>query len=154
MMKRLESEVIGSLFWMAVGICFALDGVKLKLGTLRNPDTGFLPMIMALILVLFSSFTLIKGLSKMTNPISRIPWRHQTLVITSVIFYGYLLDFIGFLLSTFILMFILFGLLIKGNRKWFIVFLYSATTALSTWLIFSVVLKVPFPLPRLITLWR
>jgi len=153
-MKRLESEVIGSLFWMAVGIFFALGGVKLNLGTFRNPGAGFLPTIMGLVLVFFSFLTLVKGLIRPIRPISRIPWRRHALAVASVFFYGLLLDYIGFLPSTFILMFILFGFLIKGERKWPRVFLYSASTALSAWLLFSMALSVPFPFPRLMAIWR
>jgi hypothetical protein len=153
-MKRLESEVIGSLFWLAVGIFFALGGVKLNVGKFRNPGAGFLPMIMGLILVFLSLFNLVKGLITPIRPISRIPWRRHALAVVSVFFYGLLLYFIGFLSSTFIFMLMLFGSSIKGERKWLRVFLYSASTALAAWLVFSVALSVPFPFPRLMAIWE
>lgn len=152
MMRRLESEVIGSLFWMGVGIFFALEGVKLNLGTFRNPGPGFLPVIMALILLLFSLFTLAKGLIKPERPVIRILWKRHALMIASVFFYGLLLDLFGFLFSTFITMVILFGLL-RGKSRWTIVFIYSAATALAAWLVFSVALNIPFPSPRLMAIW-
>ena len=153
MMRRKESEVVGSLFWMAVGIFFAVGGVKLNVGTLRNPGPGFLPVIMAIILIFSSLFTLARGLIRPVRPISRFPWRRHALMIASVFFYGLLLELVGFLLSTFITMFILFGLL-RGKSSWTMVFIYAAITALAGWLIFSVALNIPFPSPRLITIWR
>lgn len=152
-MRRLGSEVLGSLFWMGVGIFFALGGLKLNIGTLRNPGPGFLPLIMALILVFFSLFPFTKGLIRLETPVKRIFWSRQALMIASVFFYGLLLDCIGFLLSTFILMSFLFGLSIRGKSRWPKVFFYSVATALAAWVVFSWALRIPFPLPRLRTIW-
>ena len=153
-MKRLESEVVGSLFWMAVGIFFAFGGVELKRGTLRTPGPGFLPLIMAFLLIALSLFVLAKGLIRPVRPVSGIRWRRPALVIASVFFYGLLLDLVGFLFSTFILMFILFGLLIRAKNRWPRVFLYATATAVVAWLIFSVALSVPFPSARVMAIWR
>ena len=153
MNRRLELEVIGGVFWLVVGIFFALGGIKVGLGTLSSPGPGFLPVVMAMFLVFFSLFTLVKGLIRPRRTISRIPWIRSTLVIASVFFYGLMLDLIGFLFSTFIMMFILFGLL-RGKSRWTGVFIYSVATALAAWLVFSVALNIPFPSSRLMALWR
>lgn len=153
-MKRIESEVVGSFFWLAVGIFFAVGGVKLGLGTSRNPGPGFLPLIMALIFISFSLFILAKGLIKPERPISGFPWRRHALMVASVFFYGLLLDLLGFLLSTFFLMFALYGLLFTGKSRWRSVFFYAAATALVGWFVFSVILKVPFPRAHLMAIWR
>jgi putative tricarboxylic transport membrane protein len=152
--RRKESEVWGSLFWIAIGVFFAVGGIYLKPGALHNPGPGFLPLVMALLLILFSLFNLVRGLIKPKNPLTKIAWRRPAWVVASVFFYGLLLDLFGFLISTFILASILFGLLVTSKNKWPKVLLYSAATALVAWLVFSVALKVPFPSPRLITLWR
>src|SRR3990170_7361976 len=99
-MKRLDSEVIGSLFWMAVGISFALGAVKLKLGTFRNPGPGFIPLGMSLLLLSFSLFNLTKGLINPARYASGIPWKRPALVVASVLLYMWLLVLIGFLPST------------------------------------------------------
>jgi hypothetical protein len=154
LMKRLNSEIIGSLFWMLVGICFALGTIKLKVGTPRNIGSGFFPLAMALILILFSGFNLVRGVIRSSRPIERISWKPHLGVVICIFLYGFLLNVIGFLLSTFILMSAFFGLLLKGERKWVKVMLYSSVTALAAWLTFSVVLHVPFPSPRLINFLR
>jgi putative tricarboxylic transport membrane protein len=151
-MRRFESDIVGGLFWMAVGFFFALGGVKLNMGTLRNPGPGFLPVIMAMFLILFSLFIFVKGLIRPMKPVYRISWRRHVFVIFSVLFYIFLLNWVGFLLSTFILMFFLFGLLIRGKNRWSKVFFYALTTALAAWLVFSVATKIPFPSPRLLAI--
>lgn len=145
-MKRLGTEVIGSLFWIAVALFFAMGAARMKLGTLRNPGPGFIPLGMALLLLCFSVFTFAKGLLKSTERIGDIPWKRPLLVVASVVLYILLLSLSGFLPSTFILMILLFGLLIRVKRKrWLKVFFCSVATALGAWLVFSIFLGVPFP---------
>ena len=150
-MRRLG--FIGGLFWMAVGLVFALMGVQLNVGTLSDPGPGFLPVVMAMLLVFLSLFNLLKGVIKAERSVKSIYWRRHALIIASVFVYGLLLGFVGFLFSTFVLMFILFGLLAKGEHKWGRVFCYAAVTALAAWAVFSVALGVPFPLLRLRASW-
>jgi hypothetical protein len=153
-MKRLSADVTGSLFWLAVGIFFGVGGILLKPGTPRNPGPGFLPLIMASLLACFSLLTLARGLAGSGSALKKIQVKNQAVVVASIFGYGVLLDFAGFLLSTFALMCALFGLLIEGNTKWSRVFLYAAGTALIGWLVFSVALKVPFPQGRLMAVLR
>src|SRR5512139_657823 len=128
-MKRWNSEVIGNLFWIAVGLFVVAGAVNLQLGTLRNPVPAFIPLGMALLLLCFSLFTLAKGLIVPTGSIGRIPWKRPALVIASAVLYVFLISRAGFLLSTFVLMAILFGLLIRvKRRRWLNVFICSAAT--------------------------
>jgi len=153
-MKRLGSEVVGSLFWLAVGVFFAVGGIMLKPGTLRNPGPGLLPLIMSLLLISFSLFILARGLIGPEGVLKGIQWKGQAGVVASVFLYGLLLDLLGFLLSTFTLMFVLYGLLFEGKNRWPRVFFYAAATALAGWLVFSVALKVPFPKGQLMVVGR
>ena len=152
--KRIGSEVVGGLFWLAIGIFFAVGGILLKPGTPRNPGPGFLPLIMAVLLVFFSLFVLAKGLMTPGGFSKRIQWKRQAVLVATVFVYGMLLDLVGFLLSTFALMFVLFGLLSRGENRWPSVFVYAAATALIGWLVFSVALKVPFPQGSVIAIER
>jgi hypothetical protein len=153
MMRRLESTVVAGFFWIAVGLFFVFSGLSLKFGTLESPGPGFLPQILGLILTFSGLSILVKGLIRPVGPVSGISWKQQALAVASVFFYGLILDIFGFLISTFMLMFILFGLSIKGKNRWYRVFLYAAITAVVSWLVFSVAAKVPFPSARLTEIW-
>ena len=153
-MKRIGTEAMGSLFWLAVGLFFAVGGILLKLGTLRSPGPGFLPLMMALLLIAFSLYIFVKGLVNPGTVLKGFQWRRQGVLVVSVFFYGLLLGFAGFLLSTFVLMFVVFGLFSEGKRRWPKALFYAALTALIGWLVFSVALKVPFPRGTLASLLR
>jgi len=148
-MRRIGSEVVGSLFWLAVGIFFAIGGLMVHPGTPRNPGPGFLPLIMASLLICFSLAVLTKGLVWQDSVPKGIAWKSQVSLVAAVLVYGVLLDLLGFLLSTFLLMFVLFGRSITSEGRWAKALLYAAATALIGWLVFSVALKVPFPQARL-----
>jgi hypothetical protein len=144
-MKRMGTEAIGSLFWLAVGVFFAVGGILLKLGTMRSPGPGFLPLMMASLLIAFSLFVFVKGMIEPGKVLKGVVRKGQAVLVASVFLYGLLLELTGFLPSTFVLMFVLFGLFFEGKGRWPKVLFCSATTALIGWLVFSVVLKVPFP---------
>ncbi len=96
MFRRMGSDIIGSLFWIGVGIFFAIEGIRLNVGTFKNPGPGFLPLIMGLLLVLFSLSIFIKGLIKPGLPSSRIFWKKQFIAVASVFLYIFLLEFVDF----------------------------------------------------------
>jgi len=150
MFKRIGSETIGSLFWIAVGAFFAIEGARLGVKTLKNPGPGFLPVMTALLLILFSLLILGKGLLRPADAVARIPWRRHVFVIATIFFYMFLLDWIGFLTSTFVLMFMLFSVLVRGKNRWSMVSIYALATAVAAWLVFSVAIRMPFPTPRLL----
>jgi len=153
-MKRIGSESIGGLFWLAVGVFFAVGGILLKLGTLRSPGPGFLPLMMASLLIAFSLFVFVRGLVEQGKVLKEVQWRGQAVLVASVFLYGLLLDLVGFLLSTFVLMAVLFGLFFEGKGRWKKVIFCAAATALIGWLVFSLALKVPFPRGHLMALLR
>ena len=128
----------------------------LGLGRMRNPGPGFLPLLMALLLICFSLFLLFRTLigSGLSSALKGLRWKSQGIMVASVFVYGFLLNRLGFLLSTFALMSVLFGLSFQDKKAWAKILLYGAATAFIGWLIFSVILRVPFPRGQLIAIGR
>lgn len=147
-MSRISPETLSTLFWLGVGVFFALEGIRLGIRTARNPGPGFLPTIMGALLVLFSLFLLVKEMLKPTPKVVRIPWKRPLYVMAIAFSYILLLDCFAFLLSTFVVMFLLFGLLFRGQNRWRSVLLYALVTASCAWIVFVKLAKMPFPEPR------
>jgi putative tricarboxylic transport membrane protein len=146
-MRRLNTDILGSFFWIVVGVAFLLGGIVANMGTLRKPGPGFLPVIMAGLVICFGLMLLIQGLVKKGLPLPRIIWRKHLVVIVSIIGYTFLIGLIGFPFSTFVLMFVLFGMLFEGNNRWVKAVFSAVITAFAAWLVFSVGCQVPFPTP-------
>ncbi len=140
-----RTERGAALFWLAVGVFFASGGIVLKPGTPRNPGPGFLPLIVALLLIAFSLFVLVRGGGSGGGDAKPMRWSRHGLLVAYVFAYGAILDVAGFLLSTFFLMLALFALFVAEEHRWRKVLLCAAVTAVVGWLVFSVALKVPFP---------
>lgn len=146
-MRRLNADVVGSLFWIVVGFLFLLGGIGGNMGTLRKPGPGFLPAIIAGLVICFGLTLLIQSLIKEGLPLPRVVWKKHLVVIISIIGFTCLIGLIGFPFSTFLLMFLLYGMLFKGKQRWAMSILSAAITAFVAWLVFSVGCQVPFPTP-------
>ncbi len=151
-MKQQGPERVAALFWLAVGVFFAAGGVMLQPGTPRNPGPGFLPLIVAMLLIVFSLFVLGRGAGNREAGVTPVRWMRHGSLVAYVFAYGAILDLAGFLVSTFLLMLALFALFVTGEHRLRRALLYAVLTAVVGWLVFSVALKVPFPHGQLMAL--
>ncbi len=149
-----RAAIIEALFWMGVGLFFAIFGFGLNVGTLYDPAPGFLPVVMGLLLIFFA-FVLL-GRTVVSPPggaWKAMLWKRPAWMIAFVAGYGFAIDFLGFPLSTFILMFLCFSLL-YGKSGWKRSCIYAAVCASGAWLIFIWAMNIPFPTSSLWNSWR
>jgi len=136
-----------SFIWGCLGLYIAYEGCQLKLGNFHNPGCGFLIFgagitLSILSLILFVLTFVSKGEEK------KVLWRGLRWpigikLIIALFAYALVLRWLGFLLSTFLLMLFLF----KGlaPQKWRVAFLLSIITITLTYLIFGVFLETQVP---------
>lgn len=135
-------------FWILVGAFVAFEAYRLGLGALRHPGPGFFIFISAFLLFFIGVFDLVKGLVgkfKKGEVLgwSDIRWRKIGIVFAGLISYAYLLSHLGFLLATFLLMTLLFKFI--ESTKWWMTIAGSGVATLSAYVIFRILLNVPFP---------
>ena len=146
----MKADRVSSLFWMAIGLGFIGGSVRLGLGTLREPGSGFLSLLagscltlMALILF-FQSFIQGKGLpSKISALWEGMKWHRPVMIGLVLLGYILALESLGFILCSLLL--ILFMLKVLENFPWGKAALISAMASTLSYLIFSVLLKVMLP---------
>ena len=146
----MKADRASSLFWMAIGLGFIYGSVRLGLGTLGEPGSGFLSFVagscltlMALILFI-QSFIREKGLpGKISALWQGMKW-HRSVMIALVLL-GYILglESVGFILCSLVLIFLMLRVLEKYS--WGKSILISVTASAFSYLIFSVLLKVMLP---------
>jgi hypothetical protein len=132
----------GALFVIGGVLVFALSG-DLPFGSLSFPGAGFMPLIVASLLILLGGLLAIGGGT--STPLSSIDWSdlpHAALVTVIATVAIALYDVLGFLI---VMPAMMFALLVVIERKPIIpAGLYSLGISLVTWWLFSA-LRAPMP---------
>jgi putative tricarboxylic transport membrane protein len=146
MMKTYDRA--SSLFWLLISIAVSVESVRLGVGTLHNPGIGFLTfgasgLLGLLSLVLFVQAS-IRGEEVLREPlfVGRL-WQRILFVLIVLALYSWSMPVLGYLLSTFVLMTLLFWVLEK-KKVWLVLLCSSLSTVITYW-VFSKWLNCQFP---------
>ncbi len=140
------------VFWIAFGLFISVWAyLKLGIGTLNAPGSGLMPFALGILFSLLAIFAMIRILKKKdqiseqkkeeTNQQETI-YKKVILVIAALFAYAILLEPLGFILTTFFTMTLLFRS--AGIKRWIIAAAYSGTIVLITYFLFTY-LGVRFP---------
>lgn len=142
--------LLGSVFWLLVAVYVAVSAYQLGLGDLNKPGPGSVFFLAALLLAIFGVIDLVATFVRESKedtenrPIwSSLQWKKILLFIVFISTYIYFLNLLGFIVSTFLLMTVLFK--IVESMKWWIAVFASSITTFISYVIFKVWLMVPFP---------
>ena len=142
--KDLKSGVL--FFFLALGI--SSEAFRIGIGTSNKPGTGFFPFLGGIVLGIFSLSLVLNALfDKRTrsavNDVKGFRWRNVLLVAFAILAYSLVLDFLGYFVSTTLLMFFLFRAI--EPQSWWIVFLGGLGSSSFSYFLFHVWLKVELP---------
>jgi putative tricarboxylic transport membrane protein len=139
-------RIIG-LIWFILGSAMAIEGISLGLGKSSLPGIGFVPLLVGsslgvcgLILMLLVT---LKGKQSDDDIWKGQNWKNLVLSILSLFIYAFLMESLGFLITTFFFLFFLFKL--TAPKKWLGPLLTSLLVSVSCYLIFSLWLNVSLP---------
>ena len=136
-------DLVGGLFWLAVAIFAASQGVTLKLGSLSRPGPGFFPFWGGVILGLFSLALLARSLGQAERlSLAGIRWPMFLLVVGALLGYLLALESLGFVIVTVLFLLILFR---AAGRSWLFSAALSLVAAGLAHVIFRVWLKTQLP---------
>jgi hypothetical protein len=147
-----KANLIIALAFEGIGIWVIIDSCRLELQTLNDPGAGFFPFFLGILLCLLGLPVCISSLKNFGSADVRkeaeeikytITLKKFGAVIAFLIGYAVLIDILGSLI-TFFLFF--WGLLWVANpRRWLFISGFSALVAALSYLIFVILLQVPFP---------
>jgi len=145
-MKTLDQT--SSLFWLLVSILVFAESLRIGVGTVQNPGMGFMTfgasaILGILSLVVFLQASLRKEDVRHKPLFAGTLWRRILFVLLALTVYARVMPVLGYLISTFVLMTLLFGILEKKRIKF--VPLYALVATLFTHLVFSKWLNCQFP---------
>jgi hypothetical protein len=146
MMDR--KHLVSGLFWLAISIFVSVTAVDLGPGTFSKPGSGFVFFWSSIGLGLLSVILIAKSIFRAegTTPLTELwkglRWWNAVLAIVILFLYALVLPKAGFILATFVLMIVLFG--IGKSRAWVVIVTALITTILS-FTIFRYFLEVRLP---------
>jgi hypothetical protein len=139
-------------FWAATGLAICLASLAAQLGDFNEPGPGFIGFIVGLfvgaigiIMVVSASRPAPSGDSSnlgLDTTIKSQPWKPLAYNILLLVAYGVLLNVLGYLIATFLLM---CGLFHNKERNWATSCMASIATVAVTYFVFCKWLQIQFP---------
>ena len=144
-----QKNLIAAIFWLCLGILFAIWATSYHIGSITQPGAGFLPLILGLLIVLFSLVILAQGRKadpgkeKAMSFALPAGWKKIVYVILVLLFTTFTFEPLGYLITVFLLIALLMlGKDLRSLRK---AVLTAFLTALGVYLVFILLLEQPFP---------
>ena len=140
-----------SLFGLLLSISILIESLRLGIGTVHNPGTGFFAfgasgLLGILSLILFLKTLFIKGPVKVKPFFFGTLWKRALLVLIALLIYSKLMPSIGYLISTFLLMVFLLCILESNRMRWFLwSLIISFLITIISYYVFSILLNLQFP---------
>lgn len=142
-------DIYSSAFWLVFSIYIAFESYCLDLGNWHIPGPGYFSFGAALLLGVMSLSVLVKTLLKpskretLTAPTEQLRWQNIVLVLVSMFFYVFLLNWIGFALCTFLLLvFFLWGI---SRQRCLTAILIAFLVTIGSYIVFDVLLNAQLP---------
>jgi putative tricarboxylic transport membrane protein len=145
-----KHEMAFTSLWMGIGLFVSVYSYTLGVGGIGSPGPGFFPFFLGCLFFLMSAFhgcklafRKNKERREKSEGESRTHIMKLGLLVFSLLMYALLLDVLGYQITTFFVLVLLFK--IAGNKSWLKVILYSGISLAATYLFFTY-LGVRFPM--------
>jgi len=139
-----DPEILSGLFFLIFGIAVIIGALGLPLGTPLEPKPGFFPLLAGIFLSALSFIYLIRLATGSGSEIrSAGVWTRPAGLIAGLGVYTLILNFVGYLIATILLSVIVLRVL--ETPKWWRVIVLGSAAALSSYLLFDVILGVTLP---------
>jgi len=143
---------VEGIFWVGIGILICILGWRADLGSFREPGAGFVALfsglfvtVIGMILALSEIFTKTdrSATFDLISAFRGISWSRLIYTMVLLFLYALLLDILGYLITTFFVMWALF--FDWETKRWFPSFFTSLMTTGASYLVFEVWLHSQFP---------
>ena len=97
-----QKDFVSGIALIAVGLAFAIGATNYSFGTSIRPGPGYFPFGLGVILAILGLIVLYGAMTverKNGDPIGSSPWRALICVVGAIVFFGFFLPRLGFLIS-------------------------------------------------------
>ncbi|NOJ48593.1 tripartite tricarboxylate transporter TctB family protein [Bradyrhizobium archetypum] len=142
-----NSELWGGLIGLALGGFVIWSGLKLKLGTINDPGSGYVLFYTGILMCLFAAAIIIAALAEggpsFGSRWQNTRWTKPVIVIACLVAFAFSLDTFGFLLSSIPLMVLLLRLI--DPVRWQLTIPIALLVPLGMWWILKRLLLIQLP---------
>jgi putative tricarboxylic transport membrane protein len=128
---------------VVLSIAVLVASRALPLGTLRTPGPAYMPVILALLLLLFGLLLVAMRGSQPFSTLRWNEWRHAVAIAIAVVFFAWALEPLGYRLTVAAVLVFLVGVMERKSVLFTLVF--SLSVAGASFFLFSTLLRVPLP---------
>ncbi len=145
----MKGDRLSGLSSLLVSIYIVSEGVALDVGGLHQPGPGFFPLFGGILLGTFSIILLLRstvsrfGEKRGKKEVGKEHVMSVVCIFIGLLVYTFILDWLGFILCTFLLLAIL--LKVFDRQKWWKVLVTAGVASSASYIIFAVLLKSPLP---------
>jgi len=142
-----KHDLISSAIWFFVSLLILFSAPKLGFGSLSVPGSGFMPFLAGAFICLFSIATFLSALfTKGEEKVvlwGNINYFKLVTVLVLLLVYIFVIDYVGFLVGTFLLILLLMHFL--GSLRWLPSLFGAFATTICCYFIFDVWLRTNLP---------
>ena len=137
-------DMAASVLLIMIGIAVIVWSIRLQVGTLLRPMSGFFPFLVGFGMIALSLILLVRGwLGRGTAPKAYGEWQRPLIMVAGLAVYSLVLDPLGYILST--LFIAVVTLRILGVVSWKVIGVSSLALSVSVYLLFTRLLGVELP---------
>jgi hypothetical protein len=116
----------------------------LPLGTFRQPGPAYVPIILALLLLVFgASLVFTAGRAPLFSSMTWTEWRHGLAILAASIFSVFAIERLGYRLT--VLLMLVFLVKIVEKRGWIVSLVFAFSFSFGSFFLFYTILRVPLP---------
>jgi putative tricarboxylic transport membrane protein len=146
-LKLANSELWGGLIGLALGVFVIRSGIKLKLGTINDPGSGYVLFYTGILMCLFALTIMFSAVTEggpsFASRWEGARWTRPLTVIACLIAFSLALEPLGFLLSAIPLLLLL--LRAVDPVRWTLAVPIAVLTPLGAWWVLKRVLLIQLP---------
>ncbi len=121
-----------------------LESRHLPLGTFRQPGPAFVPILLALLLLIFAVFVVLTGSrAPLLSSIRWTEWRHAVAILGASIFSVFAVERLGYRFT--VVLVLTFLVKIVEKRGWLLSLAFAFAMSFGSFFLFYTILRVPLP---------
>jgi putative tricarboxylic transport membrane protein len=142
-----NSELWGGLVGLALAIFVVWSGLKLNIGTINDPGSGFAVFYTGLLMCVFAVTIIVSAITEggptLASRWDNVSWSKPLLVIACLTTFSFALEPLGFLLSSIPLMLLLLRLI--DPVRWALAIPVAVLVPLGMWWVLKRLLLIQLP---------